>query len=471
MSIPKTYPSRQLLLKPIYWLLICQILPLYQCSVVVNAFTNTYCNIQKFCIKSQSSKLKNDKACSQKRYLRQPVRSLQSKQYSASYKTTVCKSTTSSDDTSSTPTSTATQRLSITDIQHMKQATNLAKNGYGNTYPNPAVGCILVRHDNNDNADEDVILGSGFHPKAGMPHAEVFALLEACGHVDDGVVAAKSVMHSLDEHDDGDESTIAMSKQVVDLLDTYKSDNGASILFENNKIDSNWNVTAYVTLEPCCHTGQTPPCASSLVKAGVNRVVVGYRDPNPRVDGGGIQVLEDAGVDVCVLSQVRRSGAREEISAAEDCSNIIRYFVKRISPRDKDEPKLEDTINGAKRRILRSIAGRKKNDNTIQQLDFPRDHSISQDDKENSDFAKDVPICHRFLERIDAALWDHELVILRLSNVVKKKKGAKIIGERIAEELDAHLAQVIGHTALLYRPGYPPVLDLDALLIEDKDNE
>jgi len=331
------------------------------------------------------------------------------------------------------------------------------------------VGCILVRHDNNDE-DEDIILGSGFHPKAGMPHAEVFALLEACGHVDDGVVAAKSVMHSLDEHDDH-ESTIAMNKQVLDLLDTYKSDNGASILFENNKIDSSWNVTAYVTLEPCCHTGQTPPCASSLVKAGVNRVVVGYRDPNPRVDGGGIQVLEDAGVDVHVLSKVRRSGAREEISAAEDCSNIIRHFVKRISPRDANEPKVDDTINGAKRRILRSIAGRKKNDNTIQQLDFPRNHSISQEDKENSDFAKDVPINHRFFERIDAALWDHELVILRLSNVVKKKKGAKILGERIADELNAHLAQVIGHTALLYRPDYPPVLDLDALLIEDKDNE
>jgi len=351
----------------------------------------------------------------------------------------------------------------------MKQATNLAKLGYGNTYPNPAVGCILVRHDNNDE-DEDIILGSGFHPKAGMPHAEVFALLEACGHVDDGVVAAKSVMHSLDDQHDH-ESTIAMNKQVVDLLDTYKSENGASILFESDKIDSSWNVTAYVTLEPCCHTGQTPPCASSLVKAGVNRVVVGYRDPNPRVDGGGIQVLEDAGVYVHILSQVRRSGAREEISAAEDCSNIIRHFVKRISPRDADEPKLEDIINGAKRRILRSIAGRKKNDNTIQQLDFPRDHSISQDDKENSDFAKEVPIDHRFLERIDAALWDHELVLLRLRNVVKKKKGAKILGERIAEELDAHLAQVIGHTALLYRPGYPPVLDLDALLIEDKDNE
>jgi len=145
--------------------------------------------------------------------------------------------------------------------------------------------------------------------------------------------------------------------------------------------------------------------------------------------------------------------------------------VKRISPRDANEPKVDDTINGAKRRILRSIAGRKKNDNTIQQLDFPRNHSISQEDKENSDFAKDVPINHRFFERIDAALWDHELVILRLSNVVKKKKGAKILGERIADELNAHLAQVIGHTALLYRPDYPPVLDLDALLIEDKDNE
>jgi len=466
MSIPKTYPSRQQLLQSIYWLLVCQVLLISQYYTVVKAFTSSYCNrnVHKIGIKSHRSKLlSNDNTAIN---LKRCLHSLQSKEYSASYKTTVCKSTASSDDTISA----STERLSITDIKHMKQATDLAKLGYGNTYPNPAVGCILVRHDNN--GDDDIILGSGFHPKAGMPHAEVFALLEACGHVDDGVVAAKSVMHSLEEEpDDQNGSTIAMNKQVVDLLDTYKSENGASILFESDKIDSSWNVTAYVTLEPCCHTGQTPPCASSLVKAGVNRVVVGYRDPNPRVDGGGIQVLEDAGVDVHVLSKVRRSGAREEISAAEDCSNIIRYFVKRISPRDEDEPKLDDTINGAKRRVLRSIAGRKKNDNTIQQLDFPRDHSISQDDKENSDFAKDVPINHRFLERIDSALWDHELVILRLSNVVKKKKGAKILGERIAEELDAHLAQVIGHTALLYRPGYPPVLDLDALLIEDKDNE
>ena len=75
----------------------------------------------------------------------------------------------------------------------------------------------------------------------------------------------------------------------------------------------------------------------------------------------------------------------------------------------------------------------------------------------------------RFLERVDNVLWDHEIVLLRLNNVVHKKKGAKLLGSRIAEELNAHVAQVIGHTALLYRPGFVPVLDLDELASNDED--
>jgi len=297
-----------------------------------------------------------------------------------------------------------------------------------------------------------------------MPHAEVFALLEACGHVDDGEAAARSVMGGAVDGTDG-----PLSNRVSDLLTTYKSENGASKLFDDNFVDS--NVTAYVTLEPCCHVGQTPPCALSLVAAGINRVVVGYRDPNPRVDGGGILVLENAGVDVHVLGQADGSREKdislEETEAAAECSDLIKYFVKRISPRDEPIQNLADVINGKKRRVLRSIAGRQKTDRTIQQMDWPKELSISRNGGEGSDFAEHVSLDPRFLERIDRSLWDHEIVLLRLNKIVDKKKGAKILGGRIAEVLNAHVAQVIGHTALLYRPALPPVLDLDELAMND----
>ena len=387
-------------------------------------------------------------------------------------------STTSS--TTPLPTTTTSQ-LSTSDIQHMKQATTLARIGYGNTFPNPAVGCVLVRHHYHDNEDDssqttmplDEVIGSGFHPKAGMPHAEVFALLEACDHIEDGVAGARSVMGAASDNDETTSSSTSkmLNKKVLDLLDVYKSKDGACKLFDGHFDD--WNVTAYVTLEPCCHTGQTPPCAMSLVAAGVNRVVVGYRDPNPKVDGGGLQLLQNSGIDVQVLSKTKgKNTTKEEIKAATECYNLVKYFVKRISPREESSPKLDDTISGKKRRILRSIAGRQKTEGNIQQLDWPKDHSTTtnEEDNEESDLsAQHISINHRYLERIDAALWDHEIVLLRLNKVVKKKKEAKILGGRIAEILNAHVAQVIGHTSLLYRPGFPPVLDLDELILDEED--
>lgn len=118
----------------------------------------------------------------------------------------------------------------------MRRALDLARIALGKTYPNPAVGCVIVK--------DGEIVGEGYHPHAGLPHAEVYALRAA------GQAAA--------------------------------------------------GATAYVTLEPCNHYGRTPPCSRALVAAGVARVVVGVGDPNPLVDGGGVATLETAGIEVDV---------------------------------------------------------------------------------------------------------------------------------------------------------------------------
>ena len=122
------------------------------------------------------------------------------------------------------------------DRYFMMLAVEQAKHGLYTTRPNPAVGCVIVQ------ADE--VVGQGFHPKAGQPHAEVFALKDA--------------------------GTRAIG------------------------------ATAYVTLEPCSHTGRTPPCALGLIKAGVERVVIAGLDPNPQVAGRGVKLLEQAGIAVTV---------------------------------------------------------------------------------------------------------------------------------------------------------------------------
>ncbi|MDY6985296.1 MAG: bifunctional diaminohydroxyphosphoribosylaminopyrimidine deaminase/5-amino-6-(5-phosphoribosylamino)uracil reductase RibD [Candidatus Thermoplasmatota archaeon] len=117
----------------------------------------------------------------------------------------------------------------------MRRALNLAKNGY--TSPNPMVGAILVR--------SGEIIGEGYHRRAGMPHAEVEA-----------------------------------------IEDAKKKD---------NKVEGS---TLYVTLEPCCHYGRTPPCTDAIIKERIGKVVVGVRDPNPEVNGKGIEKLRDAGMEV-----------------------------------------------------------------------------------------------------------------------------------------------------------------------------
>lgn len=356
--------------------------------------------------------------------------------------------------TNEATTSTSTSSpLSTSDIHHMKLAAQLARIGSGNTFPNPAVGCVLVRH--HDDSPSSTIIGSGFHPKAGMPHAEVFALWEACGHVDDGVDAARSVMGK---------PLSPLSTKVLDLLQAYQRENGPSELFRNSL--SNSNVTAYVTLEPCCHVGRTPPCAASLAAAGVHRVVVGFRDPNPRVDGGGIEFLKRAGIDVRVMRRERsESVGEEEAAAAGECAQLVEYFVKRITSQHGVSSSVYDDMTGKKRMMLRAIALRQKTAGNMPSVEWIPDKNFSVDDnKDDIDLLREIHIDSRFLEAVDQSLWNHELVLLRLNNIVNKKKGAKILGERVAEILCAHVAQVLGHTALLYRPAEPPVLDLDELI-------
>lgn len=116
----------------------------------------------------------------------------------------------------------------------MRQALDLAAKALGRTSPNPPVGCVLVR--------EGQVVGAGFHPRAGEPHAEVIALRQA-----------------------GERARGA---------------------------------TAYVTLEPCAHHGRTPPCAQALIEAGVARVVVAAPDPNPLVGGRGLEWLARAGIEL-----------------------------------------------------------------------------------------------------------------------------------------------------------------------------
>lgn len=131
--------------------------------------------------------------------------------------------------------------FSLQDHKYMARALQLAKQGLYTTDPNPRVGCVIVRY---DESDEGRVVGEGFHISAGGPHAEIHALNAAAGLA-----------------------------------------SGA---------------TAYVTLEPCSHTGRTGPCAVALAESKVSRVVVAMVDPNPQVSGQGIKRLEAVGVRVDV---------------------------------------------------------------------------------------------------------------------------------------------------------------------------
>jgi diaminohydroxyphosphoribosylaminopyrimidine deaminase / 5-amino-6-(5-phosphoribosylamino)uracil reductase len=122
----------------------------------------------------------------------------------------------------------------VTDARYMALALQLGRRGMGRVWPNPAVGCVIVTHGR--------IVGRGWTQDGGRPHAETVALAQA-----------------------GEDARGA---------------------------------TVYVTLEPCAHHGKTPPCAEALIAAGVARVVIAVGDPDPRVAGRGIAMLEQAGIVV-----------------------------------------------------------------------------------------------------------------------------------------------------------------------------
>lgn len=141
------------------------------------------------------------------------------------------------------------------DVAHMSRALRLARRGLGSTAPNPAVGAILVK--------DGRIIGEGYHRQAGGPHAEVSAI--------------------------------------------------------ENATESVRGATLYCTLEPCCHEGphkRTPPCTRRIIAEGIRRVVVAALDPNPEVNGRGVDILRGAGVEVTIGPLADAAERMNEVFAA-----------------------------------------------------------------------------------------------------------------------------------------------------------
>ena len=145
--------------------------------------------------------------------------------------------------------------MDMTDRDYMSRAIELAKHGIGWTSPNPVVGAVIVK--------DGRIIGEGYHRRCGEPHAE------------------RNAIASLKE-----------------------SAAGASL---------------YVTLEPCCHYGRTPPCTEAILEQGIARVVIGSRDPNPEVAGKGAAILRKAGIRV------------EEDFMREECDRLNSIFFHYIT--------------------------------------------------------------------------------------------------------------------------------------------
>src|SRR5690348_3714183 len=163
----------------------------------------------------------------------------------------------------------------MSDVQFMRLALRLARRGYGTASPNPMVGAVLVKSGR--------IIGRGWHKRAGGPHAEIEALHDAQRH--------------------------------------GHSPRGAIL---------------YVTLEPCCTHGRTPPCTDAIIAAGIKRVIVGTTDPNPSHAGKGFKILDKAGIAVDWWGERPReplkpaaSGSRGRslhLKLADDCARLNEAF-------------------------------------------------------------------------------------------------------------------------------------------------
>jgi diaminohydroxyphosphoribosylaminopyrimidine deaminase/5-amino-6-(5-phosphoribosylamino)uracil reductase len=152
-----------------------------------------------------------------------------------------------------------------TDLEFMARALQLAERGRFTTDPNPRVGCVLVKNGR--------IIGEGFHERAGQAHAEINAL--------------------------------------------------------KNSTEDTSGATAYVTLEPCSHHGKTPPCCDALISAGIKRLIVAMKDPNPLVSGRGLERCKAAGIEI--VCDVLRA----------DAEKLNRGFILRMT---KNRPFIRSKI-------------------------------------------------------------------------------------------------------------------------------
>src|SRR5438477_3928833 len=149
------------------------------------------------------------------------------------------------------------------DARHLKRAIELAGEARGMTSPNPLVGAVVVK--------DGRVIGEGFHAAAGEPHAERMALA-ACSQDPGGA-------------------------------------------------------TLYVSLEPCCHEGRTPPCTDAIIAAGLRRVVVGSDDPSEKAAGRGLGILRDEGVEVIIAEGELPARARLQNQAFRKHARVGRPWV------------------------------------------------------------------------------------------------------------------------------------------------